>query len=110
MSDKPFKQLERACAALISGARYPANQGGDIDVESETFAGQCKLLQNMPLAELSRQVVQIETAAKGKGKTGVLFVKHRAGRGVETPLLVVMSEKSWRALKCSCTPSSSSVS
>lgn len=95
MSDKPFKQFERVCAQLIGGDRFPANQGGDVDVESDTLSGQCKLVKNMPLAELSRQVVQIEAAAKKKGKRGVLFIKHRNGRGNPTPLLVIMTEENW---------------
>lgn len=105
--DKPFKQFERVAAKLIEGERYPANQGGDVDVEGEQWAGQCKLVKTMPLAELVRQVVRIETAAGKKGKSGVLFVKLRAGKGNVTPMLVIQSEESWRALKCTCARSSS---
>lgn len=112
MADKAWKQRERAVAKLIGGERVPADLKGAmpglVDVESDRFIGQVKEVAALPLAELTRLVVGIEAEATKVGKAGVVFVKLRAGRGVTTPLLVVQSEASWRALKCSCTRSSSS--
>ena len=97
MSDKPFKQFERTCAALINGVRFPANQGGKVDVKSDRILGQCKLVQALSLAEMTRLVVEIEAEAEKVGKRGMLFVKLRSGKGRPTPLLVVMSGAKWRA-------------
>jgi hypothetical protein len=95
VTDKPFKKLERECARLLDGFRYPANTGGPIDVENQDVVAQCKLVQELSLAELTRLVVAIETVAKTRGKRGVVFVKLRAGRGHETPLLAVVDASRW---------------
>ena len=42
MSNKPWKQEERQVARLVRGRRYPANQGGRVDVESPSIVAQVK--------------------------------------------------------------------
>ena len=91
MTDRPWKKWERVCAALIGGSRYPANMGGKVDVESDTIVGQAKEVQTLPLVDLARLAVEIEAVAKAKAKEGVVFVRYKAGRGVESPGIVVMT-------------------
>ena len=52
MSNKPWKQEERHAAQLVQGARYPANQGGRVDVESPSTVAQVKQVQRLSLAQL----------------------------------------------------------
>jgi hypothetical protein len=91
MTDKPWKKWERLCAEVISGSRYPFNSGGAVDVESEGIVGQCKEVQKLHLAEVVRLAVEIEAVAKKKGKEGVAFIRHKAGRGNYSPGVVVMT-------------------
>lgn len=78
--------------------------GGKVDVGPDKdhpecpFLGQCKEVQHLSLAELTRLVVEVEAKAEKEGRAGVVLVKLRAGKGRATPLLVVQTEKSWRAL------------
>ena len=102
MSDKPWKAFERYCAALIGGKRFPANTGERFDVmnaktlEEATLLGQCKHVATMPLAELTRLVVEVER--NSGDKLGVVFVKLRAGKGVETPALAVMTAETFAGI------------
>ena len=98
MSDRPWKAFERACALLIGGKRKPANSGHKIDVESDQYAGQCKEVQELSLAQLTRLVAEIDAEASRMsfGKRGLVFVKLRSGRGHPTPTLVVQSAASWK--------------
>ena len=105
MSDKPWKAFERECAALINGHRKPANSGHKIDVESENVrtedavfgvVGQCKEVQDLSLAQLTRLVVEVDAEAGRVNKRGLVFVKLRSGRGHPTPTLVVQSAASWK--------------
>ncbi len=95
MSDKPWKQFERDCAALINGKRFWSNSGERLDVESDAFRGQCKLVQRMSLAELTKLA---EEMAKDTEKFGVVFTKLRAGKGRKTPILVTMTAEEFRSL------------
>ncbi len=52
MPDRPWKQEERHAAQLVQGARYPANQGGRVDVESPSTVVQVKHVQRLSLAQL----------------------------------------------------------
>lgn len=95
MSDKPWKKFERDCAALIGGKRFWANAGERLDVESDEFRGQCKLVQRLSLAELTALA---EEMARDREKFGVVFTKLRAGKGRQTPILVTMTAQTFSEL------------
>lgn len=97
MSDKPWKAFERDCAALIGGKRFWSNSGERLDVESDVFRGQCKLVQRMSLAELTKLA---EEMAQDSEKFGVVFTKLRAGKGRKTPILVTMTAEEFKRLLC----------
>ena len=90
-----WKDHERACAALISGHRYPANSGGKVDVASERYVAQCKEVKELSLAGLTRLVQDTDAEAAKVRKRGVVFVKLKTGRGVPSVTLVVQSVESW---------------
>jgi hypothetical protein len=96
MGNKSWKQRERDVGELIGGKRYPANQGGLVDVESDRYVVQVKERKALSLGELTRLVEEIEGIAKQKGKKGLVAVKHRQGRGHPTQLLIVQSANQWR--------------
>ncbi len=97
MADKAWKQEERNVARLICGSRYPANQGGRVDVEGPSTIAQVKHVQRLSLAQLEALAVEMAALGATRGKTGVVVVKRRAGRGIVTPRLVVMTEGVFRA-------------
>ena len=97
MPNRPWKQEERHVARLVMGARYPANQGGRVDVESPSIVAQVKHVQRLSLAQLEALAVEMARLGVTRGKTGVVVVKRRAGRGMVTPRLVVMTEGVFRA-------------
>jgi len=99
MPDKPWKQLEREVAHLLGGRRYAANTGGRVDVESPTVVAQVKHVQRLSLAQLEALAVEMAALGEDKGKIGVVVVKRRAGRGKETPWLIVVTEEVWRKLE-----------
>ncbi len=99
MPDKPWKQLEREVAHLLGGHRYPANTGGRVDVESAQYVAQVKLVKTLSLASLEALAVEMERIGEEQGKIGVVVVKRRAGRGKETPGLIVVTEEAWRKLE-----------
>ncbi len=94
MPDKPWKAEERAAARLLGGRRYPANQGGRVDVESPRVVAQVKHVKRLSLAELEALAVELEGIGAARGKVGLVVVKRRARR--PTPRLVVMTETTWR--------------
>jgi len=96
--DKPWKQHERRAAALIGGRRYPANLGGPIDCESATFVAQCKEVKVLAFPALERLALEAERQGSQRQKIGLCVVKRRAGSGVRTPTLVVMTAASFRAM------------
>jgi hypothetical protein len=98
VGNKSWKQRERDVGELIGGKRYPANQGGLVDVESKDFVVQVKERKALSLAELTKLVEEIEGIAQAKGKAGLVAVKVRKGRGNPTPLLIVQSATQWRRL------------
>ncbi len=107
MSDKPWKATERDVARLLGGRRYPANSGGRIDVESDTYVAQVKLVKTCSLASLEALAVEMAALGEERNKTGIVIVKRRAGRGTPTPPLVVMTEDAFRALAQADTATSS---
>lgn len=95
MSDRPWKQEERQVARLLGGTRYPANSGGRVDVESPTVVAQTKHVRRLSLAQLEALAREMQAVGARKGKVGLLVVKRRAGRGRDTPRLIVMTEEAW---------------
>ncbi len=95
MPDRPWKQEERHVARLVMGARYPANQGGRVDVESPSIVAQVKHVQRLSLAQLEALAVEMAHLSTQRGK--LVLVKRRAGRGTMTLRLVVMTLGVFRA-------------
>lgn len=98
MPNAAWKQFERECGDLIKGKRFPANQGGGIDVEGPDFCGQCKNVLRASLAWVEDLTLAIDIEASHKDKLGVLFVKRRAGKGYTTPTLVVMTTDTFKEI------------
>ena len=98
MGNKSWKQREREVGKLVGGTRYPANQGGKIDVEGPNFVVQVKERKTLSLAELNALVEEIEAIGKAKGKYGLVAVKLRKGTGHPTQMLIVQSAPQWRLM------------
>ena len=98
MPDKHWKQEERHVATLVNGTRYPANSGGRIDVEGPSTIVQVKHVQRLSLAQLEALAVELETLGTERHKLGLVIVKRRAGTGIHTPRLVVMTDSVYRQL------------
>jgi hypothetical protein len=90
-----WKQMERDVGLLVGGTRYPANQGGRVDVEGNQYIVQCKERRSLSLEQLTQLVEEIETIAKAKGKRGLVAVKVRRGKGKQSPILIVQSAEQW---------------
>lgn len=105
--DRPWKQEEREVARLLGGIRYPANSGGRVDVEGPTTVAQVKHIRRLSLAQLEALALEMEGIGSDRGKVGVVVVKRRAGRGRDTPRLVVLTEESWQVLQALNMPISS---
>lgn len=98
MPDSAWKQQERLVADLIGGKRLPANSGHKIDCEGPRFVAQAKLVQRMSLDELTALAEKIAQEGQTRGKLGVVGVKVRRGAGVKSPVLVVMTDETFRQL------------
>ncbi len=98
MGNTHWKQFERDVARLLEGKRYPANSGGRIDVESAEYVAQVKHRKTMSVPELERWATEIEQIGAEKGKTGILVIKRRAGRGHSTRTLIILTEAAFLAL------------
>ncbi len=98
MPDKPWKQLEREVAHLLGGRRYAANSGGRVDVESDQYVAQVKLVKTLSLAQLEELCVEMTALGQEQGKLGLVTVKRRAGRGIHTERLICMTEGVWKKL------------
>ena len=90
-----WKQFERDVAEVVGGKRYPANQGGRVDVEGPAYIVQCKERKSLSLEQLTQLVEEIEGIAKAKGKHGLVAVKVRRGRGKSSPTLFVQTADQW---------------
>lgn len=95
MPDRPWKHEEREVARLLGGTRYPANSGGRVDVEAPTVVAQVKHVRRLSLVQLKALALEMEALGAARGKVGVLVVKRRAGKGRDTPRLIVMTEEAW---------------
>src|SRR5437762_13773305 len=90
-----WKKFGTGCAKLLNGRRFPASSGGVVDVEGPEVLGQCKLVQECSLAELTRIVSGLDLVAAKAGKRSVAFIKLRSGRGNQTPILAVVNATAW---------------
>lgn len=98
MPDRSWKKHERRAASLIGGRRYPANQGGPVDVESPAYVGQCKEVKVLAFPALERLALEAERQGLQRNKVGLCIIKRRAGSGVRTPTLVVMTASAFREM------------
>jgi hypothetical protein len=98
MSRRGWKHREREAARLLGGTRFPANMGGRLDGESSSYVWQCKATARLSLAQIEALTVEMDRLGTQRLKHGLLLVKRAAGRGVETPWLIVVTESVWRAL------------
>lgn len=96
MPDRPWKAAERAAARILGGTRHWANSGEEIDVENDGVVAQVKHRRVCSLAELEKLAVEAERQGTQRNKIGLVLVKRRAGRGVETPWLVLQTAASYR--------------
>lgn len=98
MARTTWKRAERDAASILHGARYPANQGGAVDVESSRFVAEVKNVKRFSALQIERECLAIERAANLKNKVGVLMVKRSAGKGKDTPWLICMTAAMFREL------------
>jgi hypothetical protein len=98
MPDRPWKQAERRCAALLGGRRHWANSGQAVDVESDGYVAQVKEVARLSLAALEQLALEAERQGAQRQKIGLCLIKRRAGRGRATPTLCVLTESAWRAM------------
>lgn len=96
MGSKQWKATERTVAGYIGGKRYPANQGGRVDCESDQYVVQVKERRSLSLEQLTQLVEEMEAIGHAKGKVGLVVVKVRRGSGRKSPLLVVQSMGEWQ--------------
>lgn len=83
---------------MLGGARYWANSGAAVDVESNAVVCQVKHRARGSLAELEAWAVGAARQGAQRRKLGVVAVKRRAGRGRPTPWLFVLTEGTWQEL------------
>ena len=100
MSKTGWKKAERDVARKVGGRRFPANTGGRVDIETYAHVIQVKERKTLSLREAEAIAVEMERIGNQKfpPKIGSLWVKRSAGRGVETPWLVVMTEATWKMM------------
>ena len=98
MPEPVWKKFERDAAALFGGARFWANSGESIDLEGPNIVGQAKLVKQLSLEALTQLAEQAQRDGDVKKKAGIVAVKVRGGSGRASPMLVVMTEASWRLM------------
>jgi len=69
-----------------------------VDVESDQYVAQVKLVKTLSLAQLEELCLEMAALGQERGKVGLVTVKRRAGKGIHTERLVVMTEGVWVAL------------
>lgn len=95
-------------AALIGGARYPANSGYKVDCGPDDkhpncrFLAQSKEVTRMSLEEITSLAEMIDREAAvssyGRGLLGIVALKVRRGKGKPSPTLVVMTSETFTTL------------
>lgn len=100
MSRTTWKQRERDVARTVGGRRYPANVGGRVDVESAAHVIQVKERKTCSMRQAEAIALEMERLASQTSppKIGTFWFKRSAGRGIETPWLVVMTAATWRLM------------
>ena len=98
MARSTWKQAERDAASLLHGQRFPANQGGPVDVETDRCVVEVKNVRRLSLLEIERESLAIERVGAVKRKVGVVMVHRSAGRGHKTPWIVCMTASMFREL------------
>ena len=98
MSRTGWKKSERDAASLLHGKRFPANQGGVVDVESDLYVAQVKSVKRFSLLKLERECREIERVGIPKNKIGLVLIKRSAGKGKETDWLVCMTAGMFREM------------
>ena len=99
MGDKAWKQCEREAAKLFpGGARFWANAGETADFEADGYIGQVKHRKALSLEAITQLAEQADRDGVRRQKVGVVVLKVRRGAGRKSPLLVVLTEQSWRLL------------
>ena len=69
-----------------------------MDVGSDQYVAQVKLVKTLSLAQLEELCLEMAALGQERGKVGLVTVKRRAGKGIHTERLVVMTEGVWVAL------------
>ena len=90
-----WKQLERDVGLLVDGKRYPANQGGRVDVEGPDYVVQVKERKALSLEQITQLVEEIENIGWSRNKTGLVAIKVRRGKGKYSPILIIQSANQW---------------
>jgi len=109
MGDKAWKAFERDVANLIGGRRFWANSGERLDCESDSYIAQCKLVRVLSLEALTKLAEEVEREAAAKFKAGVVAIKVRRGSGRKSPMLLVVTEDTWRRMNGTAKPSQTPV-
>ncbi len=97
--DRSWKAEESKVAAMLGGTRYPANSGGLLDVESDAHVAQVKHVAQFSLRQLEDLALEMAAICKERNKVGIVVVKRLAGKGRQTPRLIVLTEDAWRQLE-----------
>jgi hypothetical protein len=105
VSRSHWKHVERAAAQLLGGRRYWANSGRAVDVEGPAWIAQIKNRKTYSLRQMAEDLLPLERQAALKAKGALLVVKASAGRGIETPTLVIMTQATFERLHGPCAPS-----
>jgi hypothetical protein len=105
MSRGHWKHVERMAARLVGGQRYWANSGRQVDCEGPNWLVQAKARKTYSLRQMAADLLPLEREAALKAKGALLVVKASAGRGVETPTLVIMTQATFERLHGPCAPS-----
>jgi hypothetical protein len=98
MSRTGWKRREREAAKMIGGIRHPANSGYDVDCTSLNYCAQIKERKVLGLKKQEELLLHIDRIAAQVNKAGLLMLKRSAGRGRETPWMIVMSAATFRHL------------
>lgn len=98
MSKTGWKAAERDAASILHGRRFPASQGGPVDVESDLYVAEVKNVKRFSLVQLERECREIERVGVQKHKAGLVLVKRSAGKGKETEWLVCMTAGVFREM------------
>ncbi len=69
-----------------------------MDVESDQYVAQVKLVKTLSLAQLEELCVEMTALGQEQGKLGLVTVKRRAGKGIHTERLICMTEGVWKKL------------